>query len=396
MRALCWKGVNELATEYVPDPDIVSPTDAIVRVRLSSVCGSDLHLLNGHMPTMRPGDIIGHEFVGEVIAVGPEVKRVAVGNRVVVPSIIACGKCHYCERGEVSLCDNANPNERFLDAAWGSCIGGVYGSSHALGGYAGSHAEFVRVPFADHDAIPIPDGMSDESALFVSDAAPTGYMAAEMCDIRPGDVVAVWGCGAVGLMAIHSAFLLGAERVIAIDRLPERLRLAESMAGAEVLNYELVDVFEALKELTGGRGPDACIDAVGMEAHETGIEYVYDRLKQGLYLEGERASVLRQAIYSCRKGGVVSVVGVYGSLVDKFPIGAAMNKALRLRMGQQFGQKYAPTLLKHIQDGKLNPSYLITHRYSLEEGPRGYEIFKNKREGCLRVVFDPEKAAPLH
>ena len=392
MRALCWNGINELAVERVPDPDIVNADDAVVQVRLSSVCGSDLHLLGGYMPLMRAGDVIGHEFLGEVVAVGADVKKLRVGDRVVVPSVIACGKCHYCQSGQVSLCDNANPNEAFLDTLWGSCIGGAYGYSHAMGGYAGSHAEYVRVPYADFDAVPVPAGVSDESALFVSDALPTGFMAADMCDLARGDIVAVWGCGGVGLMAIQSAFLLGAERVIAIDRVTERLQLAQGVAGAEVLNYELVDVPEALKELTGGRGPDACIDAVGMEAHETGIEHLYDRAKQLMYLNSERPSVLRQAIYTCRKGGVVSVVGVYGSFVDKFPMGAAMNKALRLRMGQQFGQTYAPRLLQYLQQGRLDPSYLLTHRLALEQGPAGYELFKHKRDGCLRVVFDPSLA----
>ena len=392
MRALCWIGVNHLAVERVPDPAIESPDDAIVKIRLSSVCGSDLHILGGFVPTARPGDILGHEFLGEIVEMGPQVKKLAVGQRVVVPSFIACGGCHYCKTGRVSLCDNANPNPGFLDLLWGACIGGAYGSTHALGGYPGSHAEYVRVPFAEHNAVPVPDDVRDEAALFVSDALPTGYMGADMCEIKAGDIVAVWGCGGVGLMAIHSAFLLGAERVIAIDRFPERLRLAESKAGAEVLNYEFVDVYAALRELTGGRLPDACIDAVGMEAHETGIEYVYDRVKQGVALQTERASALRQAIYCCRKGGTVSIMGVYGGFVDKFPIGAAMNKALRLRMGQQFGQHYAPTLLRHLQRGDIDPSYLITHRLPLEQGPQGYTMFKKKRDRCVRVVFDPTLA----
>jgi threonine dehydrogenase-like Zn-dependent dehydrogenase len=389
MRALCWQGVNKLSVERVPDPSIVAPDDVIVKVGLSSVCGSDLHLLDGYLPTMRAGDIIGHEFMGEVVEVGPDVTKLGVGDRVVVPSVVTCGRCSYCLSGRVSLCDNSNPNEGYLETLWGSCIAGIYGYSHAMGGYAGSHAEYIRVPYADYGAIPIAEGVSDESALFVSDALPTGYMAADMCEIEPGDIVAVWGCGGVGLMAIQSAFLFGAERVIAIDRFPERLQLAEKIAGAEVLNYELVDVHEALKELTGGRGPDACIDAVGMEAHDTGVEYLYDRAKQALRLEGERGSVLRQAIYSCRKGGVVSVVGVYGTVMDKFPIGAAMNKGLRLRMGQMHGQAYAPSLLEYIRSGALDPSYLITHRMPLERGPKGYEMFKKKHDGVIRVVFDP-------
>jgi len=389
MRALCWKGVNELAVETVPDPTILNPSDAIVRVKLSSVCGSDLHLLDGYMPSMRSGDIIGHEFMGEVVAVGSGVRKLKIGDRVLVVSVIGCGACWYCRRGEWSLCDNTNPSDQAMDPLFGQTTAGIFGYSHLLGGYAGSHAEYIRVPFAEQGSFKIPDGIADQAALFLSDAVPTGFMAADLCGITPGDVVAVWGCGAVGLMAIRSAYLLGAERVIAIDRFPERLRLAEQREGAETLNYELFDVTEALKEMTGGRGPDACIDAVGMEAHGVGLAYTYDRIKQAARLESDRPIVLREAILACRKGGTVSVIGVYGGMVDKIPFGAAMNKGLTLRMGQQHGQKYVPQLLERVERGELDPSYLCTHPMSLEEAPRGYELFKTKSDGCLRAVFRP-------
>ncbi len=396
MLALCWNGVNSLGLQRVDDPRLINPHDAIIRVSLSSVCGSDLHLIDGFVPTMRPGDIIGHEFIGEVVDIGRDVQKLEVGSRVVVSSVIGCGKCFHCEGGEYSLCDNTNPNEEILDKAYGACTAGIFGYSHAFGGYAGSHAQFIRVPFADFGCTPIPEEITDESALFVSDAFPTGFMAADMCDIQPGDVVAVWGCGGVGQMAIQSAFLLGADRVIAIDGVPERLKLAQIHSRCETLNYEQVDVHEALKELTGGRGPDACIDAVGMEAHDRGAEHVYDKAKSILFVETERGSVLRQAIRSCRKGGTISIVGVYGGLLDKFPMGAAMNKGLRFRMGQMHGQKYAPRLLKHIAAGDVDPSFLLTHKLSLREGPEGYQMFKNKSDHCVRVAFDPWNEPTVH
>jgi threonine dehydrogenase-like Zn-dependent dehydrogenase len=389
MRAICWNGVNDLRVETVKDPSILSPRDAIVRVRMSSVCGSDLHLIGGYIPAMRAGDILGHEFMGEVVEVGAEVRRLSRGDRVVVASLMGCGSCFYCQREEWSLCDNSNPSHALMDTLWGDTIAGVFGYSHATGGFAGSHAEYVRVPFADNTARRIPDGISDESAVFISDALPTGYMGADLCNIKHGDVVAVWGCGGVGQMAIKSAYLLGAERVIAIDRYPERLRLAEEKGGAEVLNYEEVDVREALREMTGGRGPDACIDAVGMEADANGVVNIYDRVKQALRLQTDRPHVLRQAILACRKGGTVSIMGVYMGFADKIPIGAAMNKALTLRMGQQFGQKYIPRLFEHVLRGEIDPSYLITHRLGLEDGPRGYQLFKSKEDACVRAVFTP-------
>lgn len=392
MRALCWNGINRLAVKNVPEPRILSSHDVIVRVKLSSVCGSDLHLLDGYIPTMKKGDVIGHEFMGDIVDMGAEVKNFKNGDRVVVVSAIGCGHCSYCRTEDWSLCDNSNPDGEILQKTWGDIPAGIFGYSHALGGYPGSHAEYIRVPFADYGAFKIPDEIPDEKALFVSDALPTGYMAADLCGIQPGDVVAVWGCGGVGQMAIQSAYLLGAERVIAIDRIPERLQMARERGKAETLNYEEVRVLEALKEMTGGRGPDSCIDAVGMEAHGMGLSYLYDRVKQALRLETERPEVLREAVLACRKGGTISMIGVYGGLVDKFPLGALMNKGLKLRSGQQHGQKYAPRLLEHLRKGELDPSYLITHRMTLEQGPLGYQMFKEKREGCLRVVFEPQAA----
>ncbi|HEY8598045.1 MAG TPA: zinc-dependent alcohol dehydrogenase [Thermomicrobiales bacterium] len=389
MRALCWHGVNDLRVDTVPDPEIINPRDAILRVTLSTTCGSDLHFIDGYLPTMKAGDIIGHEFMGEVVEVGREVTKVKRGDRVVVPSFIACNQCWFCNQGLYSLCDNTNPNWEMQEPLLGYPTAGIYGYTHAFGGYAGAHATYVRVPFADNDCFLVPEGVPDEQALFLSDAAPTGYMGADFCNLKGGETVAVWGAGGVGLMAMQSAYLMGAERVIAIDRLPERLQMARDHAKAETLDYTQVDnVTEALKEMTGGRGPDACIDAVGMEGHGTGIDYAYDRVKQTLRLETDRAQALRQAIVACRKGGIVSVLGVYG-LTDKFPLGVLMNKGITLRTAQQHGQAYLPRLLAHAVQGELDPSYLATHRFSLEEAPRGYEMFKHKEDGCVRAVFAP-------
>jgi threonine dehydrogenase-like Zn-dependent dehydrogenase len=388
MRALCWNGVNDLRVETVPDPTIINPRDVILQVKLSTTCGSDLHFIDGYLPTMEAGDVIGHEFMGEIVEVGPEVKKVKRGDRVVVPSFICCGSCWYCENDLWSLCDNTNPNAQLQEPLLGYPTAGIYGYTHAFGGYAGAHAQYVRVPFADNDCFPVPEGVNDEQALFVSDAMPTGYMGADMCDIKPGDVVAVWGAGAVGLMAMQSAYLMGAERVIAIDRFPERLQMAKDHAKAEVLDYTQVNVLEALREMTGGRGPDGCIDAVGMEAHGTGAQYAYDRVKQALRLETDRGSALREAIIACRKGGTLSVLGVYG-LMDKFPMGVIINKGMTVRAAQQHGQKYVPRLLEHVAQGDIDPTYVVTHRMSLEDAPRGYEMFKNKEDGCVRVVFKP-------
>jgi len=389
MRALCWNGVNDLRVETVPDPEILNPRDVILKVKLSTTCGSDLHFIDGYIPTMREGDVIGHEFMGEIVDVGKEVKRVKKGDRVVVPSFICCGSCWYCRHDLYSLCDNTNPKGELQEPVFGYPTAGIYGYTHAFGGYAGSHAEYVRVPHADVDCFKVPEEVRDETALFLSDAGPTGYMGADFCDIKPGDTVAVWGCGGVGLMAQRSAFLLGAERVIGIDRFPERLKLAEEKVGSETINYAEVDsVIDTLKEMTGGRGPDACIDAVGMEAHGTGPAYLYDRVKQAMYMESDRGQALREAITACRKGGVLSILGVYG-VMDKFPIGTIMNKGLTVRSAQQHGQKYLPRLLEHARKGELDPSFLVTHRFSLEDSPRGYEMFKHKEDGCVRSVFVP-------
>ena len=388
MRALCWNGINDLRVETVPDPQIVSPRDVILRVTMSTTCGSDLHFIDGYIPSMRAGDIIGHEFMGVVEEVGPAVRTVKRGDRVVVPSFVSCGSCWFCRHDLYSLCDNTNPNAELQEPILGYPTAGIYGYTHAFGGYAGSHAQYIRVPHADTDCFKVPEGLRDEQALFMSDAGPTGYMGADFCAIQPGDTVAVWGAGGVGLMAMQSARLLGAGRVIAIDRLPDRLRLAAEKADAETIDYSEVSVVEALREMTGGRGPDACIDAVGMEAHGTSPGYAYDRVKQALYMETDRGEALRQAIIACRKGGTLSILGVYG-VMDKFPIGVIMNKGLTVRTAQQHGQKYVPRLLEHAAKGELDPSYLMTHKLSLEDGPRGYEMFKRKADNCLRVVFVP-------
>ena len=389
MRALYWNGVNDLRVGTVKDPEILNPRDAILRVSLSTTCGSDLHFIDGYIPTMKAGDVIGHEFMGVIEDVGPEVRKVKKGDRVVVPSSIVCGQCWYCEHNLYSLCDNTHPKPELQAPLLGGYpTAGIYGYTHAFGGYAGSHAEYIRVPHADVGCFTVPDGLSDEQALFMSDAGPTGFMGADFCNIHPGDTVAVWGAGGVGLMAMQSAYLLGAERVVAIDRFPERLELARVHAGAETIDYSQENVLERLKEITGGRGPDSCIDAVGMEAHGTGVGYAYDRVKQALRLETDRGTALREAVLACRKGGTVSIVGVYG-VMDKFPIGTVINKGLTVRAAQQHGQAYVPRLLEHAVRGELDPTYLVTHRFSLEDAPRGYELFKTKEDGCVRAVFKP-------
>lgn len=388
MRALCWSGINEVSVQDVPDPGLLNRQDALVKVTASSVCGSDLHLLDGYVPTMMAGDVIGHEFVGEVVEVGADVRERRVGERVTVCSIIGCGRCYYCANQLFSLCDNSNPDPGFLEKMNGHATAGIFGYSHALGGFAGSHAEYIRVPFADVNAFPVPDGVPDDSAVFASDAVPTGWMGADLAEVRPGDVVAVWGCGGVGQMAATAAIQMGAEQVIAIDRFPERLAMAERL-GATTLDYERTDVLDALKELTGGRGPDKCIEAVGMEGHGTGAQYAYDRAKQALRLQTDRGLPLRQAVHACRKGGIVSVLGVYLGLVDKFPMGALMNKGLTMRGAQQHGHRYIPMILERMARGELDASHLLTHPMSLEDGPKGYELFKHKQDGCVRAVFHP-------
>jgi threonine dehydrogenase-like Zn-dependent dehydrogenase len=381
-------GVNDLSVETVEDPKLLNPHDVIVEVRLTTTCGSDLHFIDGYLPGMREGDVFGHEFMGDVVEKGAEVTSVNVGDRVVVPSFIGCGACWYCDHDLYSACDTTNPNAAMQQPLLGYPSGGIYGYTHPFGGYQGSHAQYVRVPFGDVNCFPIPEGITDEQALFLSDAVPTGYMGADFCDISPGDTVAVWGAGGVGLMAAVSARILGAERVIVVDRLGERLDLAARL-GLETIDYSAEDSMqEALRESTGGRGPDACIEAVGMEAHGTGLMQIYDRVKQALRMETDRATPLRQAIMACRKGGVVSVLGVYG-LTDKFPMGLLTNKSLTLRTAQQHGQRYVPRLFEHVQAGKLDPSLLITHDMSLEDSVRGYEMFKDKKDGCVRAVFRP-------
>lgn len=389
MKAACFRGAEDIRVETVPDPKIINPRDIIVRVAVSGICGSDLHFYNGFVPGMMKGDIPGHEFCGEVVEVGSAVTNVARGDRVVVPSVISCGSCFFCRQQRWSLCDNSNPNAWLAEKVFGFAGAGIYGYTHLFGGYAGSDAEFVRVPFADVGAHKIPDDVSDEQALFASEALPTGMMAAEMCGIVPGDTVAVWGAGPIGQCAMLSAYLLGAERVIAIDRVRSRLHAAATHAHAETLHFEEVDVVSALSEMTSGRGPDACIDAVGLEAHGLGIEGIYDRAKQALRLESDRPNVLRQAIMACRKGGTISVVGVYSGLVDKLPLGAAMNKGLTLRMGQQDGHKYLPRVLEAMQNRTLDPTYLVTHRIPLERIDDGFGMFCDKADECMKVLVMP-------
>ena len=389
MKALTWRGVNDLAVEDVDDPSIIEEQDAILRVRATVTCGSDLHLIDGYIPTMRAGDVLGHEFLGEVVETGAGVQRLSVGDRVVVCSVVACGRCWYCRQGMFSLCDNGNPNPALAEAVWGHAPAGIFGYSHMAGGFAGSHAEYIRVPFADQGCFVVPEGLDDDAAVYASDAVPTGWMGADNADVAAGDVVAVWGAGGVGQMAARAAQLMGAERVVVIDRFPERLAMVADRIGAEPLDYTAVDVHEALVEMTAGRGPDRCIEAVGMEAHETGVEYAYDRVKQALRLHSERGVSLRQAIRACRKGGTVSVLGVFGGFLDKMPIGAAMNKGLTLRLGQQHGHRYIPVLLERMAAGEIPTAHLTTHPLPLAEAVEGYRMFKDKDDGCVRAVFHP-------
>jgi threonine dehydrogenase-like Zn-dependent dehydrogenase len=392
MKAVCFYDKNEVRVQEVPDPQILRPRDAILRVTTTAICGSDLHLYHGVMPTLKKGDILGHEFMGEVVEVGTEVRTLKKGDRVVVPFTIACGRCFFCEKQLWSLCDNSNPNAWMPEELYGFSGSGLFGYTHMYGGYAGGQAEYVRVPFADVGPIKVPEGLTDEQVLFLSDIFPTGYMAAENCGIEPGDTIAVWGCGPVGQFCIKSAFLLGAERVIALDKVPERLRMAQEQSGAEVLNYEEVNVVEALREITGGRGPDACIDAVGLEAHGTSIGEIYDWTKQVMRLGTDRPNVLRQAIQACRKGGTVSVPGVYGGLLDKLPFGAAFAKGLTFKMGQTHVHRYLRPLLERIERGEINPSFVITHRVPLEQAADAYRTFDQKEDECIKVVLKPGMA----
>ncbi len=389
MRANCWMGTQKLAVGQVPDPKILNPHDAIVRITSTAICGSDLHLYNGFIPTMKSGDVLGHEFMGEVVEVGKDVHNLSAGDRVVVPFPIACGRCAQCQRQLFSLCENTNPNAWMAEKLWGYTPAGIFGYSHMLGGYAGGQAEYARVPFADVGPIKVPDSLADEQVLFLSDIFPTGYMAAENCGIQGGDTIAVWGCGPVGLFAIKSAYMLGAARVIAIDRFPYRLRIARERAGAETINYEETDVREALREMTGGRGPDHCIDAVGMEGHAPGVWGAYDKVKTSMMLETDRPVALRQAILACRSGGTVSVAGVYGGFIDKFPMGAIVNRSLTIKSGQTHVHRYLRPLLQRIEAGEIDPSFVISHRLSLSEAPAAFDMFVNKEDECLKVVLKP-------
>ena len=394
MRATCFHGAKNLRVDTVPDPKILNSRDAVIRITSTAICGSDLHLYNGFVPSMVHGDILGHEFMGEVVELGKGVKNLKVGDRVIVPFPIACGDCWSCKNQMFSLCENSNPNAHLAEKMWGHSPAGVFGYSHLLGGYAGGQAEYARVPFADVGPLKVPDHLDDDKVLFLTDVFPTGYMGAEMCDIAPGDTIAVWGCGPVGQFAVASAKLLGAERVIAIDRFPYRLRMAREKAGAtETINYEETSVLEALKELTGGRGPDKCIDAVGLEAHAPGVHGMYDKAKQSMRWENDRPNALREAILACRNGGTVSIVGVYSGFIDKFPIGSVMNRSITIKSGQCHVQRYTKPLLDRIERGEIDPSFIITHKVSLEEAPLGYDTFMHKEDECMKVVLKPGQLA---
>ena len=387
MKAICWHGKKDVRVENVPEPKLLNKRDAILKVDLTAICGSDLHLYHGVIPAMQPGDILGHEFMGEVLEVGTDVPTLKKGDRVVSPFCIACGNCFFCQNQMTALCDNSNPDSEKAEKLYGFSGAGLFGYSHLFGGYAGGQAQYVRVPFADTGLLKIPDGVSDEQALFLSDIFPTGFMAAENCNIRKGDVIAVWGCGPVGQFAIRSAFLLGASRVIAIDNVDIRLKLAEK-GGAEPLDFNSGDVVERLKQMTIGRGPDACIDAVGLEAHGSTGDAIYDSVKSAIGLESDKAHALRQAIQACRKGGTISIPGVYGGMVDKFPLGVAFAKGLTFRMGQTNVHKYQKALLDRVEKGEIDPSFVISHRMSLDEGTAGYSVFDTQGD-CIKVVLKP-------
>ena len=388
MKAVCWEGTNDIRVERVPDPRILNPRDAIIRVTSTAICGSDLHLMDGFIPTMKAGDILGHEFMGEVVEVGRGVTTLKQGDRVIVPFPIACGKCYFCTHDLWSCCDNSNPNAAIAETLYGFSPAGLFGYSHMMGGYAGGQAEYARVPFADVGPFKVPDHLTDDQVLFMTDIFPTGYMAAQNCNISAGDTIAIWGCGPVGQFAIRSAFHFGAGRVIAIDTVPERLQMA-AQAGAETLDSMEDDIFNSLKAMTGGLGPDACIDAVGMEAHGAHLDYWYDKAKTMAYMATDRASTLRQAIHCCRKGGILSIPGVYGGFIDKVPMGAAFNKGLTLKMGQTHVHKYLPELLRLIESGKIDPAFVITHRAPLDDAPQLYKTFRDKKDGCIKVVLKP-------
>jgi threonine dehydrogenase-like Zn-dependent dehydrogenase len=389
MKALCWHGKNDIRYDTVPDPQIEQPRDAIIKMTSCAICGSDLHLFDGFMPGMESGDIMGHEFMGEVVEVGPENKKLKVGDRVVVPFTICCGDCDQCKRGNFSVCERSNPNKALAEKVFGHTTAGLFGYTHLTGGYAGGQAEYVRVPYADVTPVKVPEGLSDEQVLFLGDIFPTGWQAAVQCDIQPTDTVAVWGAGPVGQFAIRSAVLLGAKQVIAIDRLPERLSMAKA-GGAIAINFDEESVLERLKDLTQGKGPEKCIDAVGMEAHTMrAVDSMVDRVKQAVMLESDRPHVLREMIYVCRPAGTLSIPGVYGGLVDKIPFGALMNKGLTVRTGQTHVNRWTDDLLKRIENGQIDPSFVITHTVGLDQGPGMYKTFRDKEDGCIKVVLKP-------
>lgn len=391
MRALCWQGPGRVGVERLPDPGILNAQDAIVRVRQSMTCGFDLHLIDGRFPAMQSGDVLGHEFLGEVLEVGPEVRRHSVGDRVVVCSVIACGRCWYCRQGLFSCCDNGNANPETAELAWGAVPAGGFGCSHALGGFAGSHAEYVRVPYADHGAFRVPDEVDDDRAVFAADSAPAGWMGADLGGVRPGDVVAVWGCGAVGQLAAWAALRLGADRVICVDRLDDRLALVERQVGAETVHRERVNVVAELRERTGGRGPDVCIEAVGMTAADPAAGPTGRRLRPG----ADQPITVREAVHACRKGGNVFVLGAFAGFVDGFPLGAMVAKGLAVRGARQHGQRYIPALLDRMRRAELRPEYLVTHRLSLDDGPAGYALFRDRTDGCVRVLFTPDAGSAV-
>jgi threonine dehydrogenase-like Zn-dependent dehydrogenase len=389
MKALCWHGKHDIRCDTVPDPTIQHPRDAIIKVTSCAICGSDLHIFDGVIPGMERGDVLGHETMGEVVEVGAEVTNLKPGDRVVVPFTISCGECFFCKRGWFSGCERSNPNHETAEKLWGHSPAGLFGYSHILGGYAGGQAEFLRVPYADVGPIKVPSSLTDDQVLFLSDIFPTGYMAAENCNIQPGDTVAIWGAGPVGLFAIRSAFLLGAERVISIETVPKRLALAEG-AGAITIDFKHEDVYEKIQDLTHGRGADACIDAVGTEADVTAsADSILDRVKVVTFMGTDRPHVLRQAIHCCRNFGTVSIVGVYGGFVDKIPMGSAINRGLTFRMAQTPVQYYLPKLLERVEKGEIDPSFVITHHAPLAEGPTMYKTFRDKQDGCVKVVLKP-------
>jgi threonine dehydrogenase-like Zn-dependent dehydrogenase len=390
MRAVTWQGTRKMSVETVPDPEIVQQSDVVVKVSATAICGSDLHLYNHYVTTMQKGDILGHEFMGEVVDVGRNVRNLQKGDRVVVPFPIACGRCYFCKQGIFGACDNSNPNAEIAEGLYGEAGSGIFGYSHMYGGYAGGQAEYVRVPFADVGPIKVPEGVNDDDVLFLSDILPTGWQAVKRGEIKPGDTVAVWGCGPVGYFSIQSAYLQGADRVIAIDRFPERLALARDVCKAEVINYEETDdLVELLKQMTGGRGPDVCIDAVGLEAHGHDFLSKSDKVKQTLRLEMDRPTAVRQTIQAAAKGGRVSIIGVYGGLIDKFPLGAFFGKGLKMAAGQCDVQQFMPELLQRVLDGDFDTTSLISHRLTLADAPDAYRMFCNKEDGCTKVVMRP-------